>query len=493
MMRLSHLLRLSAAALASTSLLCAAQSPALAAPAGTASILLLSDIHFDPFHDPGKAAALIAAPATGWVAILEAPPSTNPPITFDQLQAKCGAKGVDTPYELLQSSLAAEQIQLAEPAFVTVSGDLTVHKLDCRLKVLAPGLSATEYSKFAAKIVEFVAIELHVAFPKSPIYLAMGNNDSGCGDYEEDHDSGYLDRGAKSFANAVLSKGNQQDILSEFPQLGDYNVKLPVPFTNTRLIVLQDLFESKRYATCKGASSDAEAKQQVAWLAAQLKEAKAKGEHVWVMAHIPPGIDGYSTAKKGNVCTDGDKPTEFLSSEALGDTFSEYTGTISLVLLGHTHMDEMRLYSSKSGAIPARLTPSITPVDGNYPSFTVGIVDPKKAELLDYTVYAADNQTGIGTKWSAEYSFDKTYGYNSFSAKSLASLTAEFIADKTGKSAHAQSYQSYYFVNPGDSLLMNVAKSAQWSTLWPMYPCAMTQDHKKDYIGCTCPASAAKP
>ena len=93
-------------------------------------------------------------------------PSTNPPVTFDQLQNDCKSKGVDTPYALLASSLAAEQAQIPTPAFVTVSGDLTVHKLDCRLKILAPTLSASDYSKFAAKIVEFVALELHTAFPK---------------------------------------------------------------------------------------------------------------------------------------------------------------------------------------------------------------------------------------------------------------------------------------------------------------------------------------
>jgi sphingomyelin phosphodiesterase acid-like 3 len=466
-----------------------AQTPAAKAkPATAASILMLSDIHFDPFHDPGKAAALIASPVSGWQAILAAPPSTNPPLSFDQLQEDCKAKGIDTPYELFASSLAAEQAQLASPAFVTVSGDLTVHKLDCRLKVLAPTLSADDYSKVSAKIVEFVALELHTTFPKSPIYLAMGNNDSGCGDYEEDHNSGYLDRSAKSFAAAVLSKGNQQDILSEFPEFGDYNVKLPAPFTNTRLIVLQDIFESKQYTTCKGKSSDAEAKQQVAWLTSQLKDAKAKGEHVWVMAHIPPGINAYSTANKGNICTDGDKPTVFLSSEALGDAFTNYTSTISLILLGHTHMDEMRLYSSTSGAIPARLTPSITPVDGNNPSFTVGTVDPKKAELLDYTVYAADNQTGIGTTWSLEYDFGKTYGLSSFSSKSVATLTNALIADKAGSSKAAQAYQSFYFIAPSQGLLTAVAKQVAWSAMWPMYPCSMTEFHKKDYIACTCPA-----
>jgi len=475
-------------AFAALTLACCSASAQTPAHSTTASILMLSDIHLDPFHDPGKAAALIASPVSGWQAILAGPPSTNPPVTFDQLQQDCNSKGVDTPYALLASSLAAEQAQLPTPAFVTVSGDLTVHKLDCRLKILAPTLSASDYSKFAAKIVEFVALELHTAFPKSPVYLALGNNDSGCGDYEEDHNSGYLDRDAKSFASAVLSKSNKDDIEAEFPDLGDYNIKLPAPFKSTRLIVLQDIFESKKYQTCKGKDSESEAKQQITWLDSQLKDAKAKGEHVWVMAHIPPGIDGYSTANKGNICTDGGKPTEFLGSEALGDTFSDYTSTITLILLGHTHMDEMRLYSSKTGAIPARLTPSITPVDGNNPSFTIGLVDPKKAELLDYTVYAASNQTGIGTTWSEEYDFGKTYGYSSFSASALKGLTQEFIADTSGTKKNSQSYQNFYFVMPDGGPLANVAKSAEWSTMWPMYTCSMTQDHKKDYIACTCPA-----
>jgi len=475
-------------AFAALTLACCSASAQTPAHSTTAGILMLSDIHLDPFHDPGKAAALIASPVSGWQAILAGPPSTNPPVTFDQLQQDCNSKGVDTPYALLASSLAAEQAQLPTPAFVTVSGDLTVHKLDCRLKILAPTLSASDYSKFAAKIVEFVALELHTAFPKSPVYLALGNNDSGCGDYEEDHNSGYLDRDAKSFASAVLSKSNKDDIEAEFPDLGDYNIKLPAPFKSTRLIVLQDIFESKKYQTCKGKDSESEAKQQITWLDSQLKDAKAKGEHVWVMAHIPPGIDGYSTANKGNICTDGGKPTEFLGSEALGDTFSDYTSTITLILLGHTHMDEMRLYSSKSGAIPARLTPSITPVDGNNPSFTIGLVDPKKAELLDYTVYAASNQTGIGTTWSEEYDFGKTYGYSSFSASALKGLTQEFIADTSGTKKNSQSYQNFYFVMPDGGPLANVAKSAEWSTMWPMYTCSMTQDHKKDYIACTCPA-----
>ena len=40
----------------------------------TIPALLLSDIHFEPFADPGKAPALVAAPAGKWPAILAGPP-----------------------------------------------------------------------------------------------------------------------------------------------------------------------------------------------------------------------------------------------------------------------------------------------------------------------------------------------------------------------------------------------------------------------------------
>ena len=68
-----------AALVAALTLACCSASAQTPAHSTTAGILMLSDIHLDPFHDPGKAAALIASPVSGWQAILAGPPSTNPP------------------------------------------------------------------------------------------------------------------------------------------------------------------------------------------------------------------------------------------------------------------------------------------------------------------------------------------------------------------------------------------------------------------------------
>src|ERR1035441_140998 len=61
----------------------------------TIPALFVSDIHFDPFHDPAKVQELISAPVARWQSILSAPPSPNQPQAFDAIQQTCHARGVE--------------------------------------------------------------------------------------------------------------------------------------------------------------------------------------------------------------------------------------------------------------------------------------------------------------------------------------------------------------------------------------------------------------
>jgi sphingomyelin phosphodiesterase acid-like 3 len=470
---------------------------AASAAAQTVPVVMLSDIHFDPFHDPAKLAQLRATPVTGWAAILDAPPSPTQADDFAHLQSTCHAKGIDTPIALFNSSLRAEQKQQPTPLFVTISGDLMAHQFDCRFHTLVPSATAADYSAFAAKSVAFVALQLHRTFPHSPIYFALGNNDSGCNDYREDPNSAFLHADAASFASAAapdhnaLSPANRAAILSEFPQLGDYNITLPAPIEHTRLLVLQDIFESKKYTACNNTPSDDAATAQITWLRAQLTAASAAHEHVWVMAHIPPGIDAYSTfSKQHNVCG-GQSPETFLGSDALVDALTDFPDVIRLALFGHTHMDEMRAFTSSDGkSIPGKLVPSITPVDGNNPSFTVSEVEPSTAILKDYTVFAASNQTGVDTQWSQEYRYSTTYGLPDLSGASLAKLTSSFLADKTSATDASRAYERFYLV--GEPGINANLKAAAMQVLWPAYACSITSNHTADFRSCVCPAGASQ-
>jgi sphingomyelin phosphodiesterase acid-like 3 len=482
-------------ALCCVSAVCSAEPPPQ-----NRDLVLLSDIHFDPFHDPAKLAQLRTAATISWPAILNAPDSPTQAVDFASLQSKCGAKGVDTPIQLLNSSIAAARAQQPKPLFVTVSGDLMAHQFDCRFHTLAPDATPADYTAFAAKTIDFVALQLWAAFPGVPVYFAFGNNDSGCSDYREDPNSLFLRSGARAVAASTKSRTNRYAILSGFSQLGDYNVALPKPMQHTRLIVLQDLFESKKYAGCHGEPNPpgktAPAALQVAWLRSQLAAARKAHQHVWIMAHIPPGIDAYSTfTKSRNVCG-GDAPETFLGSEAFADTLAEFPDVIRLALFGHTHMDEMRVYASAHGIIPGKLVPSISPVNGNNPAFTVAQVEPNSATLKDYTVYTADNHTGIKTTWAREYTFSSTYGSNDLSGESLQKLVAGFVADKDGSAANSLEYQHFYFASSADAADSGIAsatrggiKAAALHAVWPGYACSLSQDRTAGFHDCMCPVA----
>ncbi len=496
-------------------LLCLA-SPASAssAPSGSASspsqrtvpVLMLSDIHLDPFHDPAKFAQLRSTPASGWAAILSAPASPNQAAAFAKLQAACHARGMDTPPALLTSSLRGAAAQQPDPLFVTVSGDLLAHQFDCRFHALAPDAGAAELSSFAARTVAYVALRLRAAFPHSPIYFALGNNDSGCHDYREDPGSAFLQAAARSFAATALSAANRSAILQTYPRMGDVSLTLPAPMQASRLIILQDLFQSGHYSHCDGAVEAETAEEQIHWLRAQLQAARVAHQPVWIMAHIPPGIDVYRTfAASRNVCA-GQDPEEFLRSENLARTIAAFPDVIRLALFGHTHMDEFRVFRGYGGrgasaAVPGKLVPSISPVDGNNPAFTLAQVDPKTAVLTDYSVYAAGNKTGDQTIWSKEYSYSATYHLPNLSGRALTQLTSVFLADPTGQSQASRSYQRYFYPgllsgsaagSSGPGALSKAKKIQMLEAIaWPLYACAMANPGTASFRACVCRAAPA--
>jgi len=482
-----------------------AQTDNQARPASQVPALFLSDIHLDPYADPAKVARLNAAPVADWAAILAAPASPTQSQDFAALAKACPVRGIDTPNALWLSSLAALRARAARVRFVTISGDLLAHAFDCKYRTLLPAATHADYVAFAGKTVGYVISSLRAALPGVPLYIAMGNNDSGCADYALDsaHDP-FLALTAKIVADALppdLPRADRDQVLRDFSAGGYYAVPIGA-LPRTRLIVLDDIYLSPRYQTCAGKPDPAPAAAQLAWLQSQLAAARAAHERVWVLSHIPPGVDLYSTARKlTNVCAGG-KAQMFLGSEQLADILASYPDIIRLALFGHTHSDEMRLLThessgpasqngqptSKNGerttddGVPLKIVPSITPVNGNLPTFTLASVDPASATLTDYTVFIASNSTGIGTAWSPEYTFSSAYRQPAFNAASLTRLIAGFQADPGAQTSASQAYLRDYF--PGDA--SSVIKFA-----WPQYACSMDHDSAASFAACACRAASA--
>lgn len=451
-----------------------AQSPA----SPSAQVLLLSDIHFDPFLAPDKVPQLAATPASGWRAILDAPASADRATRLAALEKTCPARGRDTSEELFVASLNKLHAEAGQARFAVIAGDLLAHAYDCKFNTVFPKAPEGAYRAFAVRTMEYILLQLRAALPQVALYPVFGNNDSGCGDYQLDPHSAFLAESATAFV-ADVPASQRTAAQADFAAMGDYAVSLPGPFNHLRLVAIDDLFESRNYAGCNAKPNPAAAAEQLAWLKRQLDAARAHGEKLWIVGHIPPGIDSYATATHLRAICAGQQPQMFLSSGALPETIAPYPDVVSLVVFAHTHMDEMRLISGpgQKAAIAAKLTPSISPINGNLPSFTLARVNPADGTLLDYAVIASSDSKG--SSWALKYRFSQAYGQKAYTGATIGPLLAGMEADKTAATAASQTYiRNYYF--RANSLLM--------SLYWPIYSCSLTHLDAEGYRNCFCPA-----
>jgi sphingomyelin phosphodiesterase acid-like 3 len=445
--------------------------------------LFVSDIHFEPFWDPDKVPQLVSAPVSQWKTILSAPTSGDRTERFSALQLTCASRGTDTSYTLFDSSLHAMEMAAPDAKFITLSGDLIAHRFSCKYKRLMPQSTAEEYRQFVEKTIEFVLDSLRTAFPAAPVYAALGNNDSGCDDYTLDPNSDFLAQ-TGPLVTGRFPASERKSAQRTFAAEGYYSVSLPAPLEHTQLLVLDDVFMSRKYTTCSGKADPAGAEAQIDWLRQQLTEAREKKKRVWVMGHIPPGIDPFSTAiKLRNVCG-GKAPDMFLNSDALPNLLVEFGDVIQLAIFGHTHMDEMRLLKTdgkdadaSQPGVAVKMVPSISPIDGNTPSFTVARVDSPSAKLADFQVFASSNETGIDATWKEEYDYAEAYKQSDFSVESLTRLVAGFQADSDASTEAAKTYLRNYYVRD---------RSPELRLFWPQYVCAVSTFRIDAYRTCRC-------
>ena len=93
--------------------------------------------------------------------------------------------------------------------------------------------------------------ELRASFPGVPVYVALGNNDTACGDYRLDAGSDFLAQTGRIVAEG-LPPSQRQQALKEFAKGGYYSLTMEAPMRDTRLIVVNDIFLSPKYSTCAG-------------------------------------------------------------------------------------------------------------------------------------------------------------------------------------------------------------------------------------------------
>jgi len=194
-------------------------------PPATVSAVMLSDLHFDPFHDPEKVPLLVNAKVEDWEGILMRPDSAAQQAGFAAVQTACtGKQGADAPYLLLSGVLKAAKDRAPDARFVTVSGDLLVHEFDCRYRTAMKLPKATEDNQsvsavFAEKTTLFVIRLAEARFKGIPVYFALGNNDSRCNHNRLDVRDAYLQATGPALIDGLagVSAAERESALANAP------------------------------------------------------------------------------------------------------------------------------------------------------------------------------------------------------------------------------------------------------------------------------------
>jgi hypothetical protein len=257
--------------------------------------------------------------------------------------------GSDTNKALLDSLLKAAAAADPDAPVVIVSGDLLAHKFPS--------------GPLAAETIGYLATRFDAAFPHAQFVLALGNNDSACGDYETTPNDAFLRGVAQSWAPLVNRNGAAPAMTETFSRYGAYAATLPR--TNLRVVVADDTFWSKKYDNRCGESKATPA-EALADFRALL--GAAPGTRTWVVMHIPPGIDATKT-----VLALGLRTRMFLdavSQESLIDALEVPAAGVTALIAGHTHRFSYRMIRGEGArAIPVLVAPAVSPIYGNGPSF----------------------------------------------------------------------------------------------------------------------------
>jgi sphingomyelin phosphodiesterase acid-like 3 len=435
---------------------------------GTSPVVVFSDVHFDPLYDQTLFQALSAADPSQWASIFQTSSQTAP-----------STWGSDTNYPLLALALSSIRQNLGASPFVIFTGDILGHYLPQRFYDLYdPGnahnptpADVAAMKAFTDKAVTFFMQQVRASVGTLPVMFALGNADSYTG---LGPDSSFLsDTAELYYAQFVSGTVDHEAFLNTFKSGGYYSAE---PAGTNLMVIGLNTFEFSPFFNAL--YSDAVA-AQLAWLDSTLASAQARGKKVWLLMHVPPGADKYSTAKSvdanGHLTTatmmwNQDYQTRFLQ------VLARYPELIAHTLSAHTHMDEYRIMSPSN---VVETTPSIAPYFGNNPAFKRFAFFSDTLRAFDYTSLNYDLAT-LPTQFNPYYTYSTAYSLPGDLTESLAQLYPQLAASSVKQSLYRGSYFSGHdYVNPVGNDSTPITDKT-----WPVYWCGIAHMDQDGLIAC---------
>jgi sphingomyelin phosphodiesterase acid-like 3 len=441
---------------------------------GPGIVVSLSDIHFNPFYDPSLINALIRSDYTNWQLIFSRSSTQG-----------YGTHSADSNYKLFNSALQNIYLRAPHPDFIIISGDFLAHDFQETYTKLTGSGDRKEVDSFIDKTIAFLTRMISRRFPNTSVYPALGNNDSYCGDYQIEPSGQFLRATAKTWKGLLKNRFNSAAFVRTFLIRGSYSI-IAASNRSHRLIVLNNTFFSINYKNACGDQTDDPGSEEIRWLEVELQKAAAAREKVWLVYHIPPGIDVFSTLLRQKQASVDQTPQVIpfwqpAYNQKFINLVTQYSSTIIGSFAGHMHMDTFELIqSANQNAVSfVHITPAISPLFGNNPAFELFSYNRRSFALKDYTAYYLDLSSAATQKnapitWRKEYSFVESYGQPVFAATTLQAVHNGMPANQN---EYRTKYETFHNVS-------NMGSPVVGPNNWRAYWCGMTNLTVAQYRSC---------
>jgi len=367
--------------------------------------LWLSDIHFDPLALPAGATdrerqALVdqllppkrtsgGDPEAHWT-------TTAWDGVFQKRRGlTTQTAGADSNYRLLQSVLQQVKTQaLSQDGIVICTGDILCHGRAWETLPKAYQSDPKTLQTLKIRTAVYVVEKLQQTLGNR-LVLAPGNNDTVDDDYAIKSGSPLF----AALARHLRLLASHADAQKTFA--ADGYCMVPDPgLPGQDLVVLNSVYWSARAHTISapgagainGSRKSDPGERELDWLQETLTRVRQRGRKATLILHIPPGIDAYyaaepkSRAKK--IIPPLWKPEYQIRFFQILDAAA---GTVGPIFAGHTHRDDFQVISDRraSPLCGVRTAPSVSPVFGNNPAFTVFRRDRHSGAVMDKTTHYA--------------------------------------------------------------------------------------------------------
>ncbi|CAJ1399504.1 unnamed protein product [Effrenium voratum] len=308
--------------------------------------------------------------------------------TVEELQGfSFGFMGCDPPFGLMGSAAAAARsFTEADAEFVLYTGDFSRHRM----------LMMEDPYTNVSNIIGSVAGIIKGHFKNLPnLFGALGNDDNPANYFQNIT----TDQATNPWFRSVSASMQRANCMSnETRQQYDYGSFFEAQYGNLTILSIATVIYSVQHQPSSPSGLPTDPFRQLAWLRRKLGEAFEEDRRVWIVGHIPPGMETFGYTQLWH--------PQYLEAylEIVQDP--ELGSVIAAQLFGHVHKEEIRLLPDPPpNAGPILLSASLSPVYYNQPAFRSVSYDRNTGDVLDFDTFYANVSSKSNLDWAQGYSF----------------------------------------------------------------------------------------